>query len=125
VSEKQSITEVLVPGWSIVKTSYGTGPYRIVHMSRHDRCLCDCFECFCGRHHGCVDIYEAWDLICVALDAMPRRDGTYSERDFNYLNGYFLADGEIRNRAGDRIILLDLVSPPPRPIQVSLFAKGA
>ena len=125
MSEARSITEILAPGWSIVKTSYGTGPYRIVRMSRHDRCLCDCFECFCGRHHDGCDIHEVWNLTCVAPDAIPRRDGTYSERDFCYLNGYLVADGEIRNRAGDRIILLDLVSPPPRPIQVSLFAKGA
>ncbi len=120
----QSVPDILKPGWSVIGTSYGSGPYRVVGLWQGEDCQCGCYDCFYDRHHEGCERYEVWSVICVSLDAVPNRDGSFRAADRRYLNGYFVADGEIRNKSGDRIIPLETDSPPPKPIQVSLFAQG-
>jgi len=125
MDEGRAITQILIPGWSIIETSYGTGPYRVVRMISYEICRCGCIDCLFGKHHeGCVDIRQAWSIICVPENARPCKDGRYSASDFRYLNGYFVSEnGEICNWAGDSIRLMERETPPPAPLQTSMFDK--
>ena len=75
----------------IVRTSYGTGPYRIIAITRNCRCS-DYLDVINGNEKPSK---AHMHLVCVRADEPIRV--CYSERKFYWLNGYReYPDGSIR-----------------------------
>jgi len=90
----------------IVRTNYGTGPYRICHITR---------GCVCSSYVDCINNMEKPSKPHVHL--MVRSLDPIGSKMPSYLNGY--DEGTLRSVWNDTDELI--VLPPDRPIQTSLF----